>query len=102
LNTVAAATADGLGVGIPLVDGKQWQWMVGLDYTLSSNSWFAINYGMTNVKNTYHSTDSLTAASLENLPDYIIKNPKEWTATTNTIVHEFSLRLIEATINVAF
>lgn len=101
-----AAESMGSVAEVPVVKGEQNQWMVGLDYTLAKNAWVTLNFGMINVKNTYaayeyaaSSTDENKIVPVSNLPDYInaLLRPG-----VQTVVHEFSQNLIDASINVDF
>ena len=79
------------------VNGKQQQWMAGLDYTLAKNAWVAINYGQVNVTNKY-------AANTEALlPVYITSAISKGTYMVgDEIEHKFQQSLMEASINVSF
>lgn len=111
LNTDLQQIYGNYGVEIPVAKGEQQQWMVGLDYTMSKYAWLAINYGRVNVKNTYAKT-VLTDANADNTLDTPVKNWPNFVngnkvdtdviSGASAFVHEFSLDLVEATINVDF
>lgn len=88
----------------PILKGTQTQWMVGLDYTLTPHAWLAINYGQTIVSNKYHTVGLVDASGVvnseTNLPDYVSGINAE--ANAQTIKHEFTRDIIQATINVEF
>jgi len=99
---------------VPIVKSNQNQWMVGLDYSVSKNAWFSINYGVMSVENTYKlKTDNIYGASGysyvdgagniaagTNMPGYLAVNQIAPEATD--LNHEFSRNILEATINVEF
>lgn len=85
----------------PMLKSKQMQWMVGLDYSLASNAWFSLNYGMISVENEYNTVGLVAAGSAEgayNLPDYYDVT----TDQAGKYTHEFTQSIIEASINVEF
>ena len=85
----------------PMLKSKQMQWMVGLDYSLASNAWFSLNYGMISVENEYNTAGLVAAGSAEgayNLPDYYDVT----TDQAGKYTHEFTQSIIEASINVEF
>lgn len=94
LDDLASLTKGGPGYEVPLVKGKQFQWMVGLDYTLVEGAWFSLNYGIISVENTYNTSSVTTGA---NLPDYAVIEDGE-----TSYKHSFTQSIIEATINVDF
>ena len=86
---------------VPVADGKQMQWMVGVDYTLAKNAWLAINYGQIAVENTYEiGANGVVDATM--LPDYILKSAQYSGVTNSSLVHKFTQDLIDVSINVAF
>lgn len=102
------AAADTRYTAIPVVKGSQMQWMAGLDYTLAEHAWLAINYGVANVENTYFSATGFTDgdgdglwddASMASLPSYMRAAKL---SGTNKLIHEFTLNMIDASINVEF
>ena len=97
LNVLAAdpAYVAAPGYEVPMVKGSQYQWMVGLDYTLAPNAWFSLNYGQISVENTYQSAEGLALGS--NLPNYAVLTDDQASYT-----HSFTQSLIEASINVDF
>jgi hypothetical protein len=92
LDDLASLTKGGAGYEVPLVKGKQMQWMVGLDYSLTSDAWFTLNYGIISVENTYN-VSSGTGANL----NYAILDANEI-----SYKHSFTQTIVEATINVGF
>ncbi|HOG69028.1 MAG TPA: OmpA family protein, partial [Fibrobacteraceae bacterium] len=109
LNTTAALSQSfrmsNLKVDVaPILKGTQKQWMVGLDYTLAPHAWLAINYGQTMVSNKYYTAGLVDASGVvnseTNLPDYISGINAE--SNAQTIKHEFTRDIIQATINVEF
>lgn len=130
LNTAFKVLADDpTHTILPIVKGTQNQWMVGLDYTLSKNAWLTINYGIVNVKNTYESQTALSGVLVDSLgvdnspvidpntgSPYQVESTQKIVPVSNftdymnawtkpgvkSVVHEFSLNLIEASINVDF
>lgn len=80
----------------PMLNSKQMQWMIGLDYSLADNAWLALNFGIVSVSNEYN-TLKLASDDAYNLPDYYSKD-----ATSNKYKHEFTQTLVEASINVEF
>lgn len=92
---------------VPLMKGKQMQWMVGLDYNIAPHAWLAINYGIASVSNEYNTSaviaeDGLSADYSEaknvNMPDYISNTD----GLNGTYKHEFSRSILEASLNVEF
>jgi len=117
-NNLYAQTSN-LNVSIvPIINSKQNQWMVGLDYTVAKNAWLSINYGIMNVENTYKlKTDvyeykgipdrrgtytyvDTGTGKATNMPGYAVVNAIDPDATE--LKHEFSRNILEATINVEF
>lgn len=89
------------GLAAPLMNGKQMQWMVGLDYTVEKNAWLAINFGMVNVENEYNTGALVAAGSAEgafNLPIYY----DVASDAAGSFKHKFSQAIFEASINVEF
>lgn len=89
------------GLRAPLLKSDQMQWMVGLDYTLASNAWFSLNYGIISVANEYNTAALVAAASSEgayNMPVYydVTKD------ASGKFKNEFTQSIIEASINVEF
>jgi len=98
---------------VPVVNSKQNQWMVGLDYTVAKNAWLSINYGIMSVENIYGlkmdvdvdadgkilRVNGITNKPT-NLPNYAIVNGVE--PGKVELKHEFSRNILEATINVEF
>jgi len=92
-------------VGWNLANSKQSQWMIGLDYSLGKNAWFAINYGQISVTNTYKADDPENASSsYYYLPVYIEMAREKGIIpkTQNNLEHAFQQSLLEASINVDF
>jgi len=92
-------------VGWNLANSKQSQWMIGLDYSLGKNAWFAINYGQISVTNTYKADDPENASSsYYYLPVYIETAREKGIIpkTQNNLEHAFQQSLLEASINVDF
>ena len=63
----------------PMLKSKQMQWMVGLDYSLASNAWFSLNYGMISVENEYNTAglcvgDTRGSQNGQNFPAYRSSN----------------------------
>jgi len=98
---------------VPIINSKQNQWMVGLDYTVAKNAWLSINYGVMSVENIYGLKMDVDvdadgkiimlneATELPtNLPNYAIVNGVE--PGKVELKHEFSRNILEATINVEF
>jgi len=92
---------------VPLMKGKQMQWMVGFDYNIAKHAWLAINYGMVSVSNEYNTTAAIapggasadySEAMQTNLPDYIL----ETDGLDGTYKHEFTQSILEASLNVEF
>jgi len=92
MNDIAAVTRTSPGYEVPLMKGKQMQWMVGLDYTLADNAWFSLNYGMISVENTYNVTGG-TGANL---------NYAQVEEGIGSYKYSFDQSIVEATINVEF
>ncbi len=89
------------GLVAPLLNSKQMQWMVGLDYSLADNAWLSLNYGMVSVKNEYNTAAVVAGGSADgayNLPSYYDVS----TDATGKFKHEFSQSVVEASINVEF
>lgn len=89
------------GLSAPMLNSKQLQWMVGLDYSLADNAWLSLNYGMVSVKNEYNTAGLVASGSSDgayNLPSYYDVT----TDATGNYKHEFSQSIIEASINVEF
>ena len=95
-------TMSNLKVSVaPVMTGKQMQWMVGLDYTLASNAWFSLNYGIISVANEYNTAALVDASSSKgayNMPVYydVTKD------ASGKFKNEFTQSIIEASINVEF
>ena len=91
------------GYVTPLIKGKQMQWMAGLDYTIAKGVFFALNFGIITVENTYNTS---TGAIGANLPDYA--EVKTYDADGNEtgfvpeFKHKFSQTIVEALLNVDF
>jgi len=111
LNSVLSDTTSNLKLRIPIVpiiNSKQNQWMVGLDYTVAKNAWLSVNYGIISVENTYQlktdvyryvdDTGKITPET--NIPGYAVVNAIAPGAAE--LKHEFSRNILEATINVEF
>ncbi len=105
LNEVASVTKSSpfAGYVTPLIKGKQMQWMAGLDYTIAKGVFFALNFGIITVENTYNTS---TGAIGANLPDYA--EVKTYDADGNEtgfvpeFKHKFSQTVVEALLNVDF
>jgi len=101
---------------VPIVNAMQKQWMAGIDYTVAKNAWLSVNYGIMSVENTYKlktgdgqfdysyiydnaAGDAKIISTGTNMAIYSVLNDiganEEWK-------HEFSRKIIEATINVEF
>lgn len=93
------AMTSNLNVSVaPIMQGRQMQWMVGLDYTLAPHAWLSMNYGQISVENKYR-TRGLTLGET-NVPDYIAALPDNDGASK--ITHEFTQSIIDARINIEF
>lgn len=92
LDAAASASRAAPGYDVPLVKGKQMQWMVGLDYSIADNAWFSLNYGIISVENTYNVTSGTGA----NLNYAVIEEG------TESLKYSFDQSIVEATINVGF
>lgn len=89
------------GLSAPMLNSKQLQWMIGLDYSLAENAWLSLNFGMVSVKNEYNTAALVASGSsvgAYNLPSYYDVT----TDATGNYKHEFSQSIIEASINVEF
>lgn len=89
------------GLSAPMLNSKQLQWMIGLDYSLAENAWLSLNFGMVSVKNEYNTAALVASGSSDgayNLPSYYDVT----TDATGNYKHEFSQSIIEASINVEF
>ncbi|MDR1813036.1 MAG: hypothetical protein LBQ87_09450 [Candidatus Fibromonas sp.] len=89
---------------IPIVKAKQNQWMAGIDYTIATNAWLSINYGIMSAENTYNIENfdfvDEDGNFSSNLPGYLVASGTE--AGKRELKHEFSRNILEATINVEF
>ena len=95
----------------PIMKGKQIQWMVGLDYTLTPHAWLALNYGQASVSNSY-AVDGLLGGTYDpvwntfvpdtetNLPDYMAIASRE--SKASRLRHKFVRSIVQATVNVEF
>jgi hypothetical protein len=83
----------------PIMEGKQMQWMVGLDYTVAPHAWLSMNYGQISVKNKYR-TSGIENLGDSNIPDYMAALPDN--AEASKLTHEFTQSVIDARINVEF
>lgn len=93
------AMTSNLNVSVaPIMQGRQMQWMVGLDYTLAPHAWLSMNYGQISVENKYR-TRGLTLGET-NVPDYMAALPDNDGASK--ITHEFTQSIIDARINIEF
>jgi hypothetical protein len=93
------AMTSNLNVSVaPIMQGRQMQWMVGLDYTLAPHAWLSMNYGQISVENKYR-TRGLTLGET-NVPDYVAALPDNDGASK--ITHEFTQSIIDARINIEF
>lgn len=85
----------------PMLNSKQMQWMIGLDYSLAENAWLSLNFGIVSVSNEYNTSALVAQGSSDgayNLPDYYDVS----TDVSGKYKHEFSQTLVEASINVEF
>lgn len=112
VETVYSSTQGALsGLMAPLMKSRQKQWMAGLDYTVATNAWLAVNYGMISVENRYNTSELVgikkssgeadaksAAATAYNLPTYydVTKD------NSGTYRHKFTQSILEASINVEF
>jgi hypothetical protein len=107
-NTPLAAASDVPTTTIlPVLSGTQQQWMVGLDYTLAKHAWLTLNYGVADVENTYYSAEGFSTGEDGLLDDaFILGMPAYLRAAkvsgSNQLIHEFTLKTIDASINVEF
>lgn len=92
LDDLASLTKGGRGYDVPLIKGKQMQWMAGLDYTLTESAWLSLSYGIISVENSYNVTSG-TGANL----NYAVLNSGE-----TSYKHSFTQSIVEATVNVDF
>lgn len=105
LNEVASVTKSSpfAGYVTPLIKGKQMQWMAGLDYTIAKGVFFALNFGVITVENTYNTSAGVAGS---NMPDYAeIKTydaDGNETGTVPEFKHKFSQTIVEALLNVDF
>lgn len=98
------------GYKVPLMKGKQMQWMVGLDYTVAEGVYLELNYGIINVKNTYDTSKGTgfqkdDYADVTNLPDYAdvtMTDADGNVVTAPEYKHEFSQAVVQAILNVNF
>lgn len=105
LNEVASITKSSAAVGYvtPLIKGKQMQWMAGLDYTIAPGVFFALNFGIITVENTYNTSAGAAGA---NMPDYADIKTSDAEGNETGVVpefkHKFSQTVVEALLNVDF
>ena len=105
LNEVASITKSSAAVGYvtPLIKGKQMQWMAGLDYTIAPGVFFALNFGIITVENTYNTSAGAAGA---NMPDYADIKTYDAEGNETGVVpefkHKFSQTVVEALLNVDF
>ncbi len=83
----------------PIMQGRQMQWMVGLDYTVTPHAWLSMNYGQILVKNKYR-TRGIDNLGESNVPDYMAALPDN--AGASKLTHEFTQNIIDARINIEF
>ena len=131
INTEYENITPAIPNAVPLLKGKQMQWMVGFDYNIAEHAWLAVNFGMMNVKNDYDTEimsdvyDNAYQAALagkESPTDEDIKSakkkaskavrdnvpnnlPDSYNITSEgavTYTHEFSQMVLEASLNVEF
>lgn len=105
LNEVASATKSSpvVGYDVPLIKGNQMQWMAGLDYTIAKGVFFALNFGMITVENTYNTAGGTVGANMPNYADLSITDADgNVTGTVPEYKHEFSQMVVEAILNVDF
>jgi hypothetical protein len=98
----SVAEYAGIAATVPMVKGKQMQWMVGLDYTLDKSAWLSLNLGMVTVENTYNTDPALYAADgAVNLPAHA-EDVKVGGVWPTEFTNKFTQLIVEASINVEF
>ena len=98
----SVAEYAGIAATVPMVKGKQMQWMVGLDYTLDKSAWLSLNLGMVTVENTYNTDPTLYAADgAVNLPAHA-EDVKVGGVWPTEFTNKFTQLIVEASINVEF
>ncbi len=91
------------GYQVPLMKGKQLQWMAGLDYTIADGVYLALNYGWIVVENTYNTSAGAVGTNMPSYAD-ISKTDADGnvTGTVSEYKHEFSQAVVQAVLNVKF
>ena len=105
LDEIASVTKSSAIVGyeVPLIKGKQMQWMAGLDYTIAPGVFFALNFGMVTVENTYNTAAGAVGANMPNYADIAILDADgNQTGSVPEFKHQFSQTIVEALLNVEF
>ena len=105
LDEIASVTKSSAIVGyeVPLIKGKQMQWMAGLDYTIAPGVFFALNFGMVTVENTYNTAAGVVGANMPNYADIAILDADgNQTGSVPEFKHQFSQTIVEALLNVEF
>ena len=91
------------GYQVPLVKGKQMQWMVGLDYTVDNGVYLALNYGWITTENTYNTSAGKTGSNMPDYADITVKDGEgNVTGTAPEYTHKFSQAVVQAVLNVKF
>ena len=99
------------GYEVPLLKGKQMQWMAGLDYTVGDGVYLALNYGWITTENTYNTSAGKVGANMPNYADIMVRDADgnvEKDAETGKDVtvpeytHKFSQAVVQAVLNVKF
>ncbi|MBR2088926.1 MAG: hypothetical protein IJ905_00720, partial [Fibrobacter sp.] len=89
------------GYHVPLVKGKQMQWMAGLDYTIADGVYLALNYGWIVVENTYNTSAGAVGSNMPSYADISITDAEgNVTGTVSEYKHEFSQAVVQAVLNV--
>lgn len=105
LNEIASVTKSSALVGyeVPLIKGKQMQWMAGLDYTIAKGVFFALNFGVVTAENTYNTAAGVVGANMPNYADIAILGADgNQTGSVPEFKHQFSQTIVEALLNVEF
>ncbi len=79
-------------------NSTQLQWMIGLDYSLASNAWFSLNFGIVSVENEYGAVFGTERPA--NALEYF--EFQDEAGNFKAFKHEFTQTIIEASINVEF
>jgi hypothetical protein len=105
LDEIASVTKSSAVVGyeVPLIKGKQMQWMAGLDYTIAPGVFFALNFGMVTAENTYNTAAGVVGTNMPNYADIAILDADgNQTGSVPEFKHQFSQTIVEALLNVEF